>query len=65
MDVLKLIIGLFFIFLSVGYILYRLIFKSKEIKKSDYLMMSAQFQIYIGFFILFLCGIVLIYKELS
>jgi len=63
MDFINLLIGLFFVLMSIGYVIYRKIYKSDEIDKS--MLLANQIKIYFGVFIFFLLGLIMIYRELK
>lgn len=65
MNVIKLIIGIIFIFGSIGYFLYRKLCKPDEIGNKDYMLLANQIKIYFGVIIFLILGIVMVYRELE
>lgn len=64
MDLLNVLIGSFFVVISIGYVVYRFLYRSDEVDRSS-MVFPNQVKIYIGFFILFLLGLLMIYRELK
>ena len=65
MDVLNIILGLSCVFLSLAYIIYRLVFKSNDTDSYKSMLLPGQIQIYTGVLILLIVGLILIYRELE
>lgn len=63
MDIINLIIGLFLVLMSIGYIVYRKIYKLDEIDNS--LLLANQIKMYFAIIIFFLLGLIMIYRELK
>ena len=65
MDILNLILGLSCVFLSLAYIIYRLVFKSNEIQDSNFTLLPEQISINIAVITILILGLILIYRELK
>ena len=65
MDILNIILGLSCVFLSLAYIIYRIVFKSNEIDSHKSMLLPGQIQIYTGVLIILILGLFLIYRELK
>lgn len=64
MNVINFLIGLFFILMSIGYVIYRKIYKSDEID-DDSMLLADQIKINFSILIFFLVGLIMVYRELK
>lgn len=65
MDILNIILGLSCVFLSLAYIIYRIVFKSEDIKDSNFSLLPEQISIYGAVSTILIVGLILIYRELK